>query len=334
MSKTLLRTPLCDMLGIEVPVILAGMGPVASGAEPVANADLAAAVSEAGGLGVIGGVAFPPEVLRAQIRRVRELTDKPFGVDLLLSSNFLAERPAADSGGASATRVPERWREQIPTDVLDGVRRMAEDLGVEWLEAEPPPESWVPAGKSHAGAQIEVLLEEKVPVFASGLGSPAPFAAALKENGTRILSLVGNVRAARRVAEGGADIVVAQGTEAGGHTGRIGTLALLPQVMDAVAPVACGCGWRRCDVGSDQPCGRRDPLARLQFVADTEAIPVAGEPAHSHVGASERDVVVVQVENQLRSKSVDGEFHDAGVARGRASVEMAVDLGEYGERLG
>jgi NAD(P)H-dependent flavin oxidoreductase YrpB (nitropropane dioxygenase family) len=83
---------------------------------------------------------------------------------------------------------------------------------------------------------MEVVLEEGVPVFASGLGSPAPFAEALTANGTTVLALVGNVRAARQVAAGGADFVVAQGTEAGGHTGRIGTLALLPQVMDAVAP--------------------------------------------------------------------------------------------------
>ena len=87
-----------------------------------------------------------------------------------------------------------------------------------------------------AARQMEVVIEEEVPVFASGLGTPAPFADALKAQGTAILALVGNVRAARQVAEGGADYVVAQGTEAGGHTGRIGTLALLPQVMEAVAP--------------------------------------------------------------------------------------------------
>ncbi len=231
MSKTILHTELCDRLGIEYPVLLAGMGPVAAGAEPVANADLAAAVSEAGGLGVIGGVAFDPDTLRAQIRRVRSLTDKPFGVDLLLSPNFLATNPGAPSDAR------DDWRDRIPSEVLLGVRKMAADLGVEWQEAAPPPPSWVPVGKSHAGAQMEVLLEEKVPVFASGLGSPAPFVEALHANGTQVISLVGNVRAARQVAAGGADIVVAQGTEAGGHTGRIGTLALLPQVIDAVAPL-------------------------------------------------------------------------------------------------
>jgi NAD(P)H-dependent flavin oxidoreductase YrpB (nitropropane dioxygenase family) len=83
---------------------------------------------------------------------------------------------------------------------------------------------------------MDVLLEEQVPVFASGLGTPKPFAAALRANGATILSLVGTVKAARQVAADGADYVVAQGTEAGGHTGKIGTLALVTQVIEAVAP--------------------------------------------------------------------------------------------------
>jgi len=233
MARPFLRTELCDMLGIEYPVMSAGMGPVAGGAEPVATADLVAAVSEAGGLGVIGGVAYNPDDLRAEINKVRAKTDKPFGVDLLLASNFLEK---AGSGPTSAT-VPTP--DLVPAETRDALKRMAEDLGIEWLEAPPPPpaNSWVPEGKSYAGAQMEVLIEEKVPVFASGLGSPAPFARDLKAAGIKIISLVGNARAARRVAEGGADVVVAQGTEAGGHTGKIGTLALLPQVMDAVAPL-------------------------------------------------------------------------------------------------
>jgi len=127
----------------------------------------------------------------------------------------------------------------LPEESIEGIKRLAEELDIEYKEA--PGEqvlmgSWVPEGKSWAGSQIEVLLEEEVPVFASGLGTPGPFVEALKANGATVLSLVGTVRAAEQVANDGADYVVAQGTEAGGHTGRIGTLALLPQVMDAVAP--------------------------------------------------------------------------------------------------
>lgn len=239
-ARPTLKTEFCDRVGIEYPLILAGMGPVAGTGDPVATGRLCAAVSEAGGLGMIGGVAYSPDQLREQIRLVRSLTDKPFGVDLLLASTFLWERPAGvDLAKLAAEADEQNPEDRFPEEYRAGIARIADQLGIE-VERAPREEnsmgSWVPEGKSWAGAQIEVLLEEKVPVFASGLGSPGPFAEALKANGTTILSLVGNVRGARRVAEAGADYVVAQGTEAGGHTGKIGTLALLPQVMEAVAP--------------------------------------------------------------------------------------------------
>jgi len=237
MSRPVLRTEFCKRVGIEYPVILAGMGPVAGTGAPVATAELAAAVSEAGGLGVIGGVAYSPDELREQIRTVRSLTDKPFGVDLLLSPNFLIPKPR--SAGKSASPEPSMPRMQLPEAHVAAIKRIADELEIELLEA--PVEnlqmgSWMKEGQSWAGAQVEVILEEGVPVFASGLGTPGPFADELRANGTTILSLVGTVRAASQVAQDGADYVVAQGTEAGGHTGRIGTLALLPQVMRAVAP--------------------------------------------------------------------------------------------------
>jgi NAD(P)H-dependent flavin oxidoreductase YrpB (nitropropane dioxygenase family) len=232
MARPTLRTELCDRVGVEYPVVLAGMGPVAGTGAPVATAELVAAVSNAGGLGVIGAVAYSPDDLRAEIQKVRSLTDKPFGVDLLLAAPFLI--PAGPEAGQKAPQAP-----RLPAEHVDAVKQIAEELGIEYKEAPGVARGGaftVPEGKSWAGSQIEVVLEEEVPVFASGLGTPAPFSDVLKAHGVTILSLVGNVRAARQVAEGGADYVVAQGTEAGGHTGRIGTLALLPQVMDAVAP--------------------------------------------------------------------------------------------------
>ncbi len=164
------RTALTEMLGIEHPVIQAGMG-------GVANAELAAAVSKAGGLGTLGAAFFSPPQLRDQIRRVKDTTDKPFAVDLLLAEG------------------------------MPGVPQM-----------------------------MEVIFEEGVPVFASGLGNPAQWVPEMHSRGMKVIAVVGNVKNARRVAEGGADIVVAQGHEGGGHTGRIATLALVPQVVDAVKP--------------------------------------------------------------------------------------------------
>ncbi len=232
MTRPTLRTAFCDRVGIEYPVILAGMGPVAGTGDPVATADLVAAVSNAGGLGVLGGVAYSPDQLREEIRKIRSLTDKPFGVDLLLAPVFLFPR-----GKDRLPSTPGRVR--LPEESVEAIARIAKALDIELKEAPASQEtmgSWIEEGKSWAGSQIEVILEEEVPVFASGLGTPGPFAQALKASGVTILSLVGTVHAAGQVAADGADFVVAQGTEAGGHTGRIGTLALLPQVMDAAAP--------------------------------------------------------------------------------------------------
>lgn len=233
MPRPTLRTAFCDRVGIEYPVVLAGMGPVAGTGEPVATGELVAAVSNAGGLGVLGGVAYSPDALRAEIRKIKSLTDNPFGVDLLLSPNFLVPKPK----DAVVPTAPKA--DQLPQSHRDAIARIAASLDIELVEAPPDTEvmgRWIEPGKSWAGSQIEVLIEEGIPVFASGLGTPAVFADELKANGVTILSLVGTVKAARQVAADGADYVVAQGTEAGGHTGRIGTLALLPQVMEAVAP--------------------------------------------------------------------------------------------------
>ncbi len=165
------KTELTERLGIEYPIIQAGMG-------GVATAELVAAVSNAGGLGVIGAAMMTPAMLREEIRKVRDLTDKPFAVDLLLAQGWPGQEE-----------------------------------------------------------MIQVMYEEGVPVFASGLGNPAPYAEEMHKHGMTVMAVVGTVRHARRVVEGGTDIVVAQGTEGGGHTGRIATMALVPQVVDAVAPV-------------------------------------------------------------------------------------------------
>jgi nitronate monooxygenase len=206
------------------------MGPVAGGiVGPVATSKLAAAVSNAGGLGVLGGAGFSPDRLREEINTIRSMTDKPFGVDLLLPSNFMG-------GAAAAAEMPRDPRELIPQETYAGVRKMAEDLGIPWEQAPETPQQQRPRGGGMSDAQMEVVIEEKIPVFASGLGSPAQWMDRLKANGTKVISLVGNVKNAKRVAAAGVDIVVAQGTEAGGHTGRVATLALVPQAIDAVKP--------------------------------------------------------------------------------------------------
>ncbi len=230
MARPILRTPLCDLLGIEYPVISAGMGPVGGGSRAVALAELTAAVSNAGGLGVIGGAGFSPDRLREEIAKVRSMTDKPFGVDLLLPSNFL--------GGAASGEIPRDPRELIPESSKAGMRKIADDLGIEWKPVEQvnSPLANRRQGGGMSDDQMEVVIDGKVPVVAAGLGTPAPWLDRLHANGTKVLSLVGNTKNAKRVAAAGVDVVVAQGTEAGGHTGRVATMALIPQVVDSVSP--------------------------------------------------------------------------------------------------
>ena len=229
MSGIVLRTKLCDMLGIDYPILLAGMGPTMGGGRgAAARAELAAAVSESGGLGVIGGASVNPDALREEIRKVRSLTSRPFGVDLLLPSN------AVRLGSAAG---PVDLRAQIGREYWDALDRLKAQFDLQGVESPPAhqPESSRPRPWS-VDDQLEVVFEERVPVFASGLGDPAPYVPRCRELGIRVIALVGSTKNARRVAQGGVDIVVAQGTEAGGHTGRVGTMALVPQVVDAVSP--------------------------------------------------------------------------------------------------
>ena len=166
----MLRTRLCDLLGIEVPILAAPMGPDLTGPE------LAAAVSNAGGLGLISFGANPPPLLRDLIRRMRDLTDRPFGVNFIL-----------------ALARPE---------------------------------------------QITLCIEERVPVLSFFWGDPTPYIEPAHAAGIKVLDQVGSVADARRSTRAGVDVIVAQGFEAGGHVaGTVTTMALVPRVVDAVAPV-------------------------------------------------------------------------------------------------
>jgi NAD(P)H-dependent flavin oxidoreductase YrpB (nitropropane dioxygenase family) len=170
----MLRTPFCDRFGIEVPVIAAPMG-------FVTGPELAAAVSNAGGLGIMSFNGNPPPTLRAEIGRLRDRTARPFGVGVLLSGPHLP----------------------FPVDAL-----------------------------------IDVCLEARVPVLSTFWGDPAPYVARAHGAGVRVVHQVGSVDEARRAVAAGVDAVVAQGVEAGGHiAGEVTTMALVPRVVDAVAPV-------------------------------------------------------------------------------------------------
>lgn len=231
MGKRVLRTALCDMLNIEYPVLSAGMGPNVLGEETGAPVELVVAVSEAGGLGVLGGSGFSIEELREAIREIKAKTDKPFGVDILLPKSIVS----ADTGEmVSDAEVPlSQLLLRLPQSHQDWVKKIKEDLNL------PDVEIMVKMNTTtmRPHQAVKVCIEEKVPLFCAGLGNPGFMVDQAHANGIKVLAITGTARNARRMAESGIDLLVAQGHEAGGHTGRVGTMALLPAAIDAAAPV-------------------------------------------------------------------------------------------------
>ena len=161
-----MKTKITTLLGIESPVVQGGMA-------WVAESHLAAAVSNAGGLGIIGAASAPAEWVRAQIQEVKRRTEKPFGVNIMLMSPYAKE-------------------------------------------------------------VAELVAEEKVPVVTTGAGSPEKYMSLWKEAGIKVIPVVASVALAKRMERCGADALVAEGTEAGGHIGENTTMVLVPQVVDAV----------------------------------------------------------------------------------------------------
>ncbi len=231
MSKLRLRTKLCDMLGIEYPILSAGMGPTLLGEKTGAPVELVVAVSEAGGMGVLGGSGFTVDELRVAIREIKSLTDKPFGVDLLLPKNI-------DLGGAMGQQGPE----EVP---LSEVLKMIPEAHREWVQKIkgemdlPDVEIMMRTNTTtmRPKESVQVCIEEKVPLFCAGLGNPGFMVDEAHAQGMKVLGITGNAKNAKRMADSGIDLLVAQGHEGGGHTGRIGTMVLLPAAIDAATPV-------------------------------------------------------------------------------------------------
>ena len=217
-----LNSRVCEILEIEKPIVLAGMGGASCPA-------LAAAVSNAGGLGVLGAAGCGPEQLRQWIRETRELTDKPFGVDTLLPASVRRANYDEMEGPTPADLLPDRKgfaAELMAKEGLDPVKVDPEER----VERDGPPLFTA----EFFEAQMEVIIQERVPVYASGLGNPGPWMTELRANGTKVMAVVGAVRHAIQVKSSGLDIIVAQGHDGGGHNSPVGTMALIPQVVDAV----------------------------------------------------------------------------------------------------
>ncbi len=162
----MLKTAICGLFGIEYPIIQGGMA-------HLATAELVSAVSNAGGLGIIGAGYYEPDWVRQQIHLTRQQTDKPFGINIPIPSPFI---------------------EQV----------------------------------------VEVVLEEKVAVVATGAGNPEIYIPRFKQAGIKVMPVVARVDLAKRMEQAGTDAIVAEGTESGGHIGETTTIVLVPQVVDSV----------------------------------------------------------------------------------------------------
>jgi NAD(P)H-dependent flavin oxidoreductase YrpB (nitropropane dioxygenase family) len=193
--------------------------------------ELVVAVSEAGGLGVLGGSGFTVDELREAIREIKAQTDKPYGVDLLLPESLAI---GDDTGLEGIEELPlSQVLETLPKEHLEWFKKVKEEKGL------PDADVMLKLNTTTMRPEeaVKVCIEEKVPLFCAGLGNPGFMVEEAHAKGMKVLGITGNTKNARRIAESGVDLLVAQGHEGGGHTGRIGTMALLPQAIDAASPV-------------------------------------------------------------------------------------------------
>ncbi|HTY17419.1 MAG TPA: nitronate monooxygenase family protein [Myxococcota bacterium] len=217
-----MRTELCDRLGIEFPIFAFSH-----------CRDVVAAVSQAGGFGVLGAVGFSPQQLEIELKWIDEhVGDKPYGVDIVIPGKY------EGMGELDPQKLEQQLRAMIPPQHREFTAKLLADHGVPEL---PPGEAhqdllgWTAAT---AAPQVRVILgHPKVRLVANALGTPPDdVIKEIHESGRLVAALCGRVHQARRHRDAGVDIVIAQGTEGGGHTGEIGSLVLWPQVIDAVAP--------------------------------------------------------------------------------------------------
>src|SRR5947209_15650678 len=216
-----MRTRVADMLGVEFPICAFSH-----------CRDVVAAVSNAGGFGVLGAVAHSPERLQNELAWIEEQTGgKPYGVDLLLPPKYVG----ADKGGIDAQQARELLPEEHRAFVDDILTR----YGIP-ARAEEPRASSGGLNISPKGYQplLDVAFAHNIRLIASALGPPpADLVERAHDRDVLVAALAGTTQHARRHAATGVDLIVAQGTEAGGHTGEVATMVLVPEVVDAVAPI-------------------------------------------------------------------------------------------------
>ena len=218
MAKRKLHTRLCDVIEIEYPIIQAGMG-------GFSDPPLVIAVSEAGGLGTLGAAVYEPDTLDEAIREIRKGTSNPFAIDLLLPDSL------KDMEGITK----EGLMKYIPDDYFEYAKELRKKFNV-------PDDYHSRRGGSLFTMEgtkqlVQVCLDNKVPVIAAGLGRLGWVMPECKARGIKTIGMGANVKMALKHVEDQVNVIVAQGFDAGGHTGNIGTLAVVPQIVDAAKPI-------------------------------------------------------------------------------------------------
>jgi NAD(P)H-dependent flavin oxidoreductase YrpB (nitropropane dioxygenase family) len=224
-----MRNAVTDLLGIDVPILAFSH-----------CRDVVAEVSKAGGLGVLGAVAHTPEALEIDLHWIEEqVGDRPYGVDLIIPAKYAGD----DQGGYTLDDI----RQLIPAEHAAFVDDILARYDVPPLPADdddPGRAGWqtsggaAPFSANRAGPQLDITLAHRAAFVANALGPPPPeMIDRVKAEGRIVGALAGRGVHAERHKAAGVDLIVAQGSEAGGHTGEIGSMVLIPEVVDAVAPL-------------------------------------------------------------------------------------------------
>ena len=276
MKNILSGNAFCKLLGIEHPICQAGMYQVAYGR-------LTAAVSKAGGLGVLGSAFMDPEDLRKEIQLVKNETDKPFGVDILF-----AEVKGEDG-------------------VTQGYTQQVEE-------------------------HIDVTFQEGTSVIVSGLGNPGRIIPKAHEHGMKVMSLVGTSRQAQKVVEAGVDVVIASGLDGGGHVGRVGTMSLVPKVVDAVDVPVLAAGGLADGRGlmAALALGAQGVWLGTRFIATEEA---RGHANYKNkiVEIDEDGTVVSRAHSGKPNRMIRNTFTDSWAGREGDIKPYPLQLNEIGE---
>ena len=219
-----MRTKLCDQLGIEFPIFAF-----------THCRDVVAAVSRAGGFGVLGAVGFSAEQLAIELDWIDDnVGDHPYGVDIVIPGKY------EGIGEMDTDKLTQSLREMVPQGHIDFAKKLLADHGVPELpEGETATGQLLGWTAATAAPQVECALKhDKVRLIANALGTPPEdVVRQVHDSGRLVAALCGSARQARKHADAGIDIIIAQGSEAGGHTGEIGSVVLWPEAIDAVAPI-------------------------------------------------------------------------------------------------